>query len=322
MRCKKSLLAVSVLILLLARGQVLAWNSVGHMTVAYVAYQELTQVERARVAALLIRNPYYKKVWLTYLPAGTSNADRDMYVFMMAATWPDEIRAVNSGFSGNDDAPKGELISLNDGYKAKQRHEYWHFVDTPFSQDGTTLPSVPEPTIVEKITGFRAALATAEPDLLKSYDLVWLLHLVGDVHQPLHCTTRVTSTKPHGDLGGNLVLIQGESKNLHTFWDDLLGTGETKDFMKAVAAGKTLPAPDSSQAADGNEDHWAAESFSLAETKVYVDPVGPGLGTYDLSGDYTTNAEQLAEARIALAGARLANLLKTALQCDSKSCKN
>jgi hypothetical protein len=279
-------------------------------------------VERARVAVLLKRNAYYKKVWLTYLPAGTSNADRDMYVFMMAATWPDEIRAANSGFSGSDVIPKGELISLNDGYKAKKRHEYWHFVDTPFSLDGTKLPGVPEPMIVEKITGFRAALATGEPDLLKSYDLVWLLHLVGDVHQPLHCTTRVTSAKPNGDRGGNLVLIQGESKNLHAFWDDQLGTGETKNFMKAVAAAKTLPAPDSSLAADGNENDWAAESFSLAETKVYVDPVGPGLGTYDLSGDYTTNAKPIAEARIALAGARLANLLKTALQCDDKSCKN
>jgi hypothetical protein len=322
MHSLKSRIAVLALFLLIACGEALSWNSVGHMTVAYAAYQKLTPIEKKRVAALLLLNPNYKKVWLTYIPAGTSNADRDMYVFMMAATWPDEIRAVNSGFSGNDDAPKAELTSLNDGYKAKQRHEYWHFVDTPFSQDGTALPSVPEPMIVEKITGFRAALASAEPDLLKSYDLVWLLHLVGDVHQPLHCTTRVTSAKPKGDRGGNLVLIQGTSKNLHTFWDDLLGTGDTENFMKAVAAGQALPAPDPNQAADDKEDDWAAESFSLAETKVYVDPVGPGLGTYDLSGQYTANAQELATQRIALAGARLANLLKTALQCDDKSCKN
>jgi hypothetical protein len=40
-------------------------------------------------------------------------------------------------------------------------------------------------------------------DKLKSYDLPWLLHLVGDVHQPLHSTTRVSATKPDGDNGGN-----------------------------------------------------------------------------------------------------------------------
>jgi hypothetical protein len=150
------LLALVVVFLLFACGQALAWNSIGHMSVAYAAYQRLTPTEKTRVAALLQLNPDYQK-WLGYLPAGTSDTDRDMYVFMMAATWPDEIRADNS-FSGNDDIPKGELASLNDGYGAKERHEYWHFVDTPFSQDGTALPPIPSPTIVEKITVFRAAL--------------------------------------------------------------------------------------------------------------------------------------------------------------------
>jgi hypothetical protein len=71
--------------LLMACGQALAWNSVGHMTVAYSAYQQLTPAEQARVAALLKLNPNYAK-WLTYIPAGTSDADRELYVFMMAAT--------------------------------------------------------------------------------------------------------------------------------------------------------------------------------------------------------------------------------------------
>jgi len=305
---------------LLVCAKALAWNSVGHMTVAYAAYQQLTPTERARVAVLLKLNPYYSK-WLALIPAGTSAADQDMYVFMMAATWPDEIRADNS-FSGNDNIPKGELPSLNDGYGAKLRHEYWHFVDTPFSVDGTKLPPVPVPSIVQKITVFRAALATGEPDLLKSYDLVWLLHLVGDVHQPLHCTTRVSQAKPHGDAGGNLVLVQGPSQNLHAFWDDILGVGYTQNFMNAVKVGQALPAPDPSLVGDAQESDWAAESFSLAKSNVYVAPVGAGLGPYDVSGKYTTDAQQLAEARIALAGARLANLLKTALNCGDQSCAN
>ena len=68
------------------------------MTVAYAAYQQLTPAEKARVAVLLKLNPNYSK-WLTYLPAGTSDTDQDMYVFMMAATWPDEIKAMGSGYS-------------------------------------------------------------------------------------------------------------------------------------------------------------------------------------------------------------------------------
>jgi hypothetical protein len=319
MSFKAHFMTIAVLFLVVC-GKALAWNSVGHMAVAYTAYQQMSPTERTRVAVLLKLNPYYPK-WLSFIPAGTSPADQDTYVFMMAATWPDEIRADQS-YSGNDNIPKGELPSLNDGYTAKQRHEYWHFVDTPFSLDGTVLPPVPVPTIVQKITVFRAALATGEPDPLKSYDLVWLLHLVGDVHQPLHGTTRISRAKPHGDAGGNLVLVQGPSQNLHAFWDDILGVGYTQNFMAAVKVGQALPAPDPSLVGDDLEGDWAAESFSLAKSNVYVTPIGAGLGTYDPTGTYTTDAQQLAEKRIALAGARLAKLLKEALNCNLTSCAN
>jgi len=81
-------------------------------------------------------------------------------------------------------------------------------------------------TIITQIAAFRAVLAStsSDPNLdkLKSYDLSWLLHLVGDVHQPLHSTTRVSTTKPDGDDGGNGVKLTSPA-NLHTFWDDVLG---------------------------------------------------------------------------------------------------
>ncbi len=321
MTCRKKLLAVVALFVALACQQALAWNSIGHMTVAYAAYQQLSSTEKARVTALLKLNPYYS-VWLKYLPAGTSDADRDMYVFVMAATWPDEIKAMGSGYTGNDNPPHGELPSLNNGYTEKLAHKYWHFVNTPLSTDGTKLPPVGTPTATQKIAVFRTALASNEPDSLKSYDLVWLLHLVGDVHQPLHCSTRVTSAKPRGDDGGNLVVVTGPAKELHAFWDGALGEGDTKNYMTAVKVGETLPPPDASLVSDNKEDDWAAESFALAKSSVYVDPVGPGLGPYTMSAAYTANAQKIAKERVSLAGARLANLLKDALQCNQQSCAN
>lgn len=312
---------VVVLLLLLTCMRALAWNSVGHMAVAYAAYQQLSPAEKARVAVILKLNPYYSK-WLTYIPAGTSNSDRDMYVFMMAATWPDEIKAMGSGYTGTDTPPKGELPSLNVGYSDKHAYKYWHFIDTPFSTDGTALPQVSLLNSAQKIAVFRQALATSEPDLLKSYDLVWLLHLVGDIHQPLHCATRVTKAKPLGDLGGNLVVINGPTKELHAFWDDAVGLGETQNFMTAVTVGQALPTPDPALAGDNKEDDWAAESFVLAKSSVYIAPVGPGLGPYTLDAAYTANTQTIAKQRIALAGARLANLLTTALNCGDQTCAN
>ena len=52
------------------------------------------------------------------------------------------------------------------------------------------------------LTELRRILKEAD---LASYDLPWLVHLTGDVHQPLHCTSRFTKPQPHGDQGGNLV---------------------------------------------------------------------------------------------------------------------
>jgi hypothetical protein len=54
------------------------------------------------------------------------------------------------------------------------------------------------------IPAFRAALAAhGTSGDVESYDLAWLLHLVGDVHQPLHATSRYSAAFPDGDEGGN-----------------------------------------------------------------------------------------------------------------------
>ncbi len=320
MRWRHWLAAAAALCLGLACGQAHAWNSIGHMAVAYTAYQQLTPVEQKRAVTLLKKCPFYK-TWVSYLPTGLTTAKRNQYIFMMAATWPDEIKAAGSGYTGSDTPPTNEDPNLNVGYTDTNAHKYWHFIDTPFSDDGTALPAVPQPTIIEKITAFRAALATREKAAVKSYDLVWLLHLVGDIHQPLHCTTRVTAVKPKGDLGGNLVVLTGSPNELHAYWDDAVGTGATKNFTKAETVGEGLPAPDAAAAADDNEADWAAESFTLAKSSAYLDPpIGPALGPYTPTVDYQAAVKTVAEQRISLAGARLAHLLKVALQCDDTHC--
>ena len=82
------------------------------------------------------------------------------------------------------------------------------------------------------------------------------------------------------------------------------------------------PEADASLASDAKEDDWAAESYALAKSAVYVDPVSAGLGPFTLDPAYTARAEEIARQRVALAGTRLANLLKTALACSDTSCAN
>jgi hypothetical protein len=292
------------------------WDSEGHMTVAYVAYQRLEPSTRQRVNALLKLNPYYAR-WKAEIPNGTSLADADMMIFMLAATWPDEIKLDaqydDDGSSGGD-RPDGPTSSLNIGYSDHLRHKYWHFVDTPFSRDGTALPNLPTPNAETQIAAFRAVLASTQSDALKSYDLVWLLHLVGDVHQPLHCTTRVSRSEPNGDAGGNLVSLCTSPcrDELHAFWDDLIGTQTTPS--SAISARGRLPAPDPALATNTDVTVWVHESFSEAQAQVYVDPIGPGTGPFTLTPTYRAAARALAGQRIVLAGARLANVLNSELK--------
>ena len=81
-----------------------AWFSFGHMAVAYVAYQKLTPEKKARVTELLKRNPYYNTKWKALIPAGTPADQRDLMVFMIAATWPDQIK---NDPAYNSDGPAG-----------------------------------------------------------------------------------------------------------------------------------------------------------------------------------------------------------------------
>jgi hypothetical protein len=295
-----------------------AWDDEGHMAVAYVAYQHLNAPTKARVDELLCLNPDYK-LWKAAVPSGTAAAKRRMLIFMMAATWPDAIKS-KPGYSddGTEDGnrPDGATSSQNIGYSDHLHHKYWHFVDTPFSTDGTAPPALPTPNAETQIAAFRSVLSSNDPDEKKSYDLVWLEHLVGDIHQPLHAATRVSSSNADGDHGGNLVEVClapcKNKKKLHAFWDDLLGTSSTAS--SAVAAGQGLPSPDATLTVKKDAADWSRESFAAAQQTVYTAPIGMGAGPFTLTSAYKAKAKALARKRIALAGVRLANLLNEELK--------
>lgn len=320
MKLKARVLTSSVTVLLLT-SPVFSWNGVGHMAVGYVAYQHLKPATKARASALLKLNPDYSN-WMKQIPEGTSSQDQEMILFMIAATWPDQIKgeaeySVDGAPGSNGNLPDGSSSSQNIGYKDKLQHRYWHFIDMPFSGDGTKLPPVPNPNVETQIVAFRKVLASSSAnDDLKSYDLVWLLHLVGDVHQPLHCVTRVSSAEPDGDKGGNNERITCSDCNgaaaLHALWDSVLAPGF--DPAVAEAAAKTLPQADSRSASDIDTATWIQESVDEAEHQVYVAPIGAGDGPFTITPAYLEAAKRLGSERIALAGARLANVLNSELK--------
>jgi S1/P1 nuclease len=82
----------------------------------------------------------------------------------------------------------------------------------------------------------------------------------------------------------------------------------------AMNAARALPQPDQAQAAQRDEAAWVQESFEIAQKVVHAAPIGLGPGPFTLDDAYKANAMKVATECIALAGARLANLLNNELK--------
>lgn len=294
-----------------------AWNSEGHMVVAAAAYDLLDGPIKARVAQLLRLNPS-TDVWNSRIETAPAS-QKDKLRFVMAATWPDDIKS-DKNYT-NDNGQTMAEARQNIGYQRDHfRHRNWHFVDTPFSQDGSSTSSfkMPKVNAQERIDLFRQTLASNAKDSLKSYDLVWLIHLVGDIHQPLHASTRITKQLPDGDHGGNYHCLEPSTSNvkctgeeLHAFWDGAIG-GSKSSVKSAEYATNELTA---AQPGSMETSKWISDSFELSKSSVYVSPIkASGRGPSKTTQRYATDAESLSKEQIALAAARLAKILNEELK--------
>ena len=311
----KAIMIAAVLILCALNG--LAWGPDGHMIVAALAWSKLTPEARQEAARLLKENPYYDR-WTQ----DVDDADKDEMAFITAATWPDEIKGDSNYDNSEGDHPKkGAQSGQNIGYDDKLQHRYWHYYDTPFSPDHTKTKQPDKVNALTQIKLLSVALKTSSDDSIRSYDLVWLLHMVGDVHQPLHATSRFDKQDPKGDAGGNLVntcsaaqVSAGKNcrSELHGFWDGTPGSSKEPETVKKQAA--KLPEATASEASVQDAAKWIDESFELAKSDVYKTPIGIGRGPFVLTVEYRANAREIARKRLALAGARLAILLNDSLK--------
>jgi hypothetical protein len=186
-------------------------------------------------------------------------------------------------------------------------------------------------------------LKSNESDTEKAYDLGWLLHLVGDLHQPLHVVNGISQTLPEGDRGGNLVEIKGTTdgaSDLHAFWDEVLGKTAAPEkasphhprLDKDVASADDVIADVQKIRLNKTRDNsldpsvWANESFQIAKRHAYdltfvpvaVERPGesepPHKLQTTLDAECGVDAKKDARKQVRRAGHRLALLLKDILQ--------
>jgi S1/P1 Nuclease len=166
---------------------------------------------------------------------------------------------------------------------------------------------------VDKIEEFAAELANLVADLEEQVAaLKYLLHFVGDVHQPQH-------SADDNDRGGNSKKVSAngfKAGNLHHFWDtefvDQLGP-DAKTIASELIGNITKDQQAQWQA--GSPADWAQEAFKVAHDDAYGQLSEPNShGGFRLSDDYVTTATNDVSLQLSRAGVRLAMILNQALR--------
>jgi hypothetical protein len=147
-----------------------AWNGAGHRLTASIAWQQISPAHQDLIDAALKRHPDYER----WVKAAKSESPAE--IFAEASTWPDDIRNDPRFYSAGQEPETPALP----GFPDTKRHKNWHYVD--LSSDG----KVHSGELDRQIERLSQVLRwTAEKEQI-SYALPWLIHLVGDLHQPLH----------------------------------------------------------------------------------------------------------------------------------------
>jgi hypothetical protein len=187
----------------------------------------------------------------------------------------------------------------------------WHYVDIPLDASGydARRDCPGNDCVVAQIGNDRRVLADPRAARqIRAEALRFLVHFVGDIHQPLHAVD-------NDDKGGNAVRVYlpGERTNLHRIWDadvvQALG-----DDAGAVADGidrAVTPAQRKSWQA-GTPADWANESWRIARDEIY--PMVRGRRTLRLAANYPRAESAVVRGQLARAGVRLAWLLNAALR--------
>ena len=284
-----------------------SWDDAGHKLTAYIAWEQMTPQARERAIKILLSAPEDSHLSVFYVQDSRSVAAKQRELFMIASTWADIVR---------DREFKNRYAKYHKGD--------WHYADTFWRiTDGKVdvLKDFAEPKgkAVDQLFAFDKALRDAAiSDSEKAIALAWVLHLAGDIHQPLHTSARVTQYDPKGDQGGNRFSLSPEDAkgddrlNLHWFWDSIVMRNIARqndacdtDYLPPIAQAmmKKYPAAKmQNRLKTGKFDDWQQEGFQITSTKLYPESLKFGIAPPD---KYKKMAFEIAEEQIALAGYRM-----------------
>jgi hypothetical protein len=304
------------------------------MTVALIAYRQLSDHQRQRVADILRKHPHYEQYLSARRPDGVGE---DEWAFLRGSVWSDWVRPARPRRAAS--APSDEVELFKGPEITRYDRGPWHYITIPWvpprergNINPTTLPSRPSPNAVDALEENSKILADAgaKPED-RAVALTWMEHVTGDIHQPLHACSMWSSQYPNGDRGGNDEAVRpngGDAVRLHSFWDGALGNSDAYTAIaffadQIIADPQLAPAKLPELKKDTTFASWADESYEYAIAFAHLNgrlrtvpysAVDARTITPDevpaLPAMYAVNAHELAKRRIAAAGYRLAEQIK------------
>ena len=278
---------LAALLALLIASPASAYWEFGHQTIAQIAYANAKPQTRAAIRRILATSPLLDT---PECPATTIEG---------ASTWADCIKPLK------DAAGKSRF-----GFAYN-----WHFQDVNVCQPFTLEEACKDGNCVSaQITRDVALLKDRRTGAKERVQaLVFLIHFVGDLHQPLHAGEK-------GDKGGNDVaasygVYSPRRFNLHSVWDGTLAE-------RAITSGPSLvrrfPATERARIAAGTVTDWSRQSWQVARDVAYAtalhgDPCAPSPAKVTLTDADIAAMVPAARLEIERGGLRLARLLDEAL---------
>jgi hypothetical protein len=320
--------ALFALLCLLSSTGVYAWDAAAHRLSATIAYEYLLPSPREALISILQQHPRYAEDFEAQMPPGVRNSSSSAqarWLLGQAAVWPDMARNL----------PAREQQRFN--------RPDWHWIDgrwlpdnsEVFSQGNVYIAMTPLPSMVNTARGttlrpeqVNNMMLALDDSLAKLHDeaalmseravaLCWVMHLVGDIHQPLHAGSLLSPRVfPEGDRGGNA--INTDNGNLHARWDQALRQQPGNDTLQRLL-NQAAQLADSPRVLNTSSLHWLQESREILHNLVYTDEMkqavlrsertGAALPRFTLDQAYQQQMRQSAEQRLLLAGLRLARVL-------------
>lgn len=288
----------------------LAWSVNGHKIVAQLAQDALgkdADGQNALAAIKTILGPAYG-------PTALANI----------APCADFIRSTKDD-QGNP-RPPGTVVPCGGlNLPVMPQSQPWHFVDLPVTSAPGSASGVCNGGCVIDAIARQADVLSGKSAGDKKLALMFVVHLVGDAHQPLHCAIGTVADGLDHGFNCEQVSIDGARISLHSLWDHRVSAVDAPNWQaEAQRLGKQLPTDGVSGDAASLAKQAAQESFGDAQTIFAEFQKYPGYPAQDckndktnppvvLPGNYASEYAKIVDERLQMAGARLAAILKAAL---------